>query len=124
MLGRVEGGEKRELLRHARAVLMPSRHEVFPFVPLEALAVGCPVVAFDLPGVREIEAGEAIALVPQRDRQALRNALARWWLSREDAARAGRRGPEIVRRYRWDLLARQQEAVYRVAAGQERRRAA
>jgi glycogen synthase len=113
MMGRVEGTAKRDLLRHARALLMPSRHEVFAFVPLEALAVGCPVVAFDLPGVQEIEAGAAIRRVPPYDIRALRDALADWWTNPEAAAVAGSRGPEIVRRYRWECLARQQEEVYR-----------
>lgn len=124
MLGRVEGLAKRELLRHARALLMPSRHEVFAFVPLEALAVGCPVIAFDLPGVREIEAGRAIVRIPPYDTRAMRDALALWWLNPDEAAEAGRGGPEAVRRFRWDRLAQQQEAVYRAAADNPRRRAA
>ena len=123
LLGQVEGRAKVDLLRHARALLMPSRHEAFAFVPLEALAAGCPVIAFDLPGVREVDAGDAIALVPPYDARALRDALAAWWLHPDAAARAARSGPEIVRRYRWDCLARQQEAVYKAAVERWRGRA-
>lgn len=112
MLGHVEGTAKRELLRHARALLMPSRHEVFAFVPLEALAVGCPVVAFDLPGVREIGGGPAIRRIPPYDIRSMRDALADWWLHPDRAALDGSRGPEIARGYAWEHLARQQEAVY------------
>lgn len=42
------------LLRHAHAVLVPSRQEGFPRVVLEALAAGCPPVCTDVGGCRDI----------------------------------------------------------------------
>lgn len=50
----------------ARVLLFPSRSEVFPLVPLEAIATGCPVIASDLPGVTESTGGYAL-LVPPDD---------------------------------------------------------
>ena len=118
MVGRVEGSAKRDLLRGARALLMPSRHEVFAFVPLEALAVGCPVVTFDLPGIREVGNTEAIAAVAPFDKEGLRSALATWWFDARLASEAGKAGPPAVQRFRWDILARQQEIAYQTVAEQ------
>jgi glycosyltransferase involved in cell wall biosynthesis len=43
-----------QLLRASDALLLPSRREGLPGIVLEACVVGIPVVATDLPGVREI----------------------------------------------------------------------
>lgn len=52
-------------LREASALLLLSRREGLPGVVLEALAAGTPVVASDIPAVREIaEAVTGISLVP------------------------------------------------------------
>ena len=52
-------------LRKADALLLTSVREGLPGVILESLSVGTPVVASDLPGVREIAAAvEGITLVP------------------------------------------------------------
>ena len=45
--GMVTGVEKRRLLRTARWLLLPSSHENFGIVVLEALAAGCPVAMSD-----------------------------------------------------------------------------
>jgi glycosyltransferase involved in cell wall biosynthesis len=45
LLGRIENPFA--LMRGARAFLMTSRHEGFPMVLIEAMACGCPVIAFD-----------------------------------------------------------------------------
>lgn len=47
--------EPREHLRNARLLLLPSSREGLPGAVLEALSEGVPVVASDLPGVREIQ---------------------------------------------------------------------
>jgi glycogen(starch) synthase len=121
LIGRVEGDAKRELLRRARVLLMPSRHETFGIVALEAFAAGCPVVAFDIPGLREVAVGPAARLVKPYDLPALATALREWWFDDGAARAAGSHGPTIARRYSWDAIALRQEAVYReVVAGRER----
>jgi len=52
-------------LREAAALLLPSKREGLPGVVLEALSVGTPVIASDIPATREIaRAAEGINLVP------------------------------------------------------------
>jgi glycosyltransferase involved in cell wall biosynthesis len=54
-----------DLLQLATVVVAPSRYEVFPLVPLEAMMAGKPVVASDLPVLREaIVDGRDGLLVP------------------------------------------------------------
>jgi glycosyltransferase involved in cell wall biosynthesis len=58
-----------------RIVVVPSRKESFPYVVLEAAAVGLPVIATDVGGIPEIVVGTDTALVPPGDVNALVNAL-------------------------------------------------
>ena len=58
----------------ASVLAYPSRYEGFGLVPLEAMAVGTPVVATRVGAIAEV-AGEAALLVPERDRDALADAL-------------------------------------------------
>jgi len=57
------------LYRHAAALLLPSEREGFGWPVLEAMACGTPVVASDLPPLREI-AGDAAVFVPTDDPRA------------------------------------------------------
>ncbi len=59
----------------ARLLAFPSRYEGFGLPPLEAMAAGVPVLASDLPAVREATAG-LVRLVPPGDPDALAAALA------------------------------------------------
>ena len=60
------------LLRASDCFVLSSRWEGLPGVVLEALAAGLPVVATDLPGVREIaEHTELIKIIPLNDSNAL-----------------------------------------------------
>jgi glycosyltransferase involved in cell wall biosynthesis len=94
------------LYRHARALLLPSRYEGFGFTPLEAMTRGCPVVASDIPALREIASDAALLLSPD-DEQSWSEALRR--LSSEDAWRAelAERGRRHVERFSWNNTARE-----------------
>jgi glycosyltransferase involved in cell wall biosynthesis len=72
-------------------MVLPSRYEGFGLPPLQALACGTPVVASDLPALREVLGADA-DLVPAGDAAALAAALAATLKDDGgDAARAARR---------------------------------
>ena len=111
-LGRVEGEEKLRLLAGARVVAMPSRYETFGIVAAEALACGTPVVAFEIPSLREVVVPGVGVLVPPHDVHALGRSLVEVATDPERVEAMGRLGREHARRYDWDDVAARQEAVY------------
>jgi glycosyltransferase involved in cell wall biosynthesis len=102
-------------LRQADVFVFPSAYESFGTVALEALAAGLPVVASDLPAVREATGGHA-SLVPLDDLHAWVEAI-RPLLSdpglRATRAEAGRRW---AARCTWDHVVDRFEAFVRAAA--------
>ncbi len=76
------------LFRAADASVLPSAWENFPHTVVEALAVGCPVIATAVGGVPEVvRDGENGLLVPARDPDALAAAIARFFGDTELRAR-------------------------------------
>jgi glycosyltransferase involved in cell wall biosynthesis len=120
MLGWVSGPAKWKLLASAAVVVIPSRHESFGLVAAEASSIGTPVVAFDLPSLREILADAGGLLVTPYDTAALAAALERVLtdpLLRAMLAEQGRRQAD---RFDWDLAALAHDRVYRAAVGEGR----
>ena len=76
-LGSVPRDMVLRLFGAADACVLPSAWENFPHTVIEALAVGCPVIATAVGGVPEVVVdGENGLLVPARDAQALAAAIA------------------------------------------------
>jgi len=74
--GRADGEELLRLYRAADVFVLPSEREGMPLVLLEALAMGLPVVATDIPGTRDVvHDGRHGRLVPPDDPAAFRQAL-------------------------------------------------
>jgi len=65
----------RPYLVSATLVVLPSYREGIPRVAMEATAMGLPVVAYDIRGVREVIDPETGLLAPRGDRLALTNAV-------------------------------------------------
>ncbi|NIE65512.1 glycosyltransferase family 1 protein [Burkholderia sp. Ax-1719] len=63
-LGYVSDGELAALYRRAACFVYPSRYEGFGLPPVEALALGCPVIASTLPAVREACSDAALYTSP------------------------------------------------------------
>jgi glycosyltransferase involved in cell wall biosynthesis len=81
----------------ADVVVLPSLSEGFPFVVLEALAMGKPMIATHVNGVREIiEHDRTGLLVPPRDAQALQGAIQRALRDPVWAAQMGQAGRDCV----------------------------
>lgn len=105
----------RGLVAGAAVLAFPSRYEGFGLPPLEALAAGTPVVASDIPAVREV-VGEHATLVPPGDTEALAAALqAALAAPRPDAARQA--GRDHAARFTWARCADATLDAYRQAVG-------
>lgn len=73
--GRADLERARNIMGSASILAMPSRSEEFGYVALEALALGLPVVAFDVPTLDEILTSECSRRVPPLDARAFAAAL-------------------------------------------------
>jgi glycosyltransferase involved in cell wall biosynthesis len=83
-LGYVSDAELTTLYRGAACFVYPSRYEGFGLPPVEALALGCPVVASCLPSIVEA-CGDAVLYVSPDDPRELADLLLR--VSSDDALR-------------------------------------
>jgi glycosyltransferase involved in cell wall biosynthesis len=116
-LGWVDDHDRAALLRGAAALAYPSRYEGFGLPPLEAMAVGTPVVATAAGAVPEV-VGDAALLVPPGDPAALADALARVLDDGPTRDRLVAAGTARVARYAWaDCVAGIAELYRRLAAG-------
>jgi phosphoheptose isomerase len=118
-VGRVDSADRLDFLAGAALVAMPSRFESFGMVAAEALAVGTPVVAFDIPCLRALVTPETGELVPAFRTDLFGRALCRLMHDPERRDRLGRSGPASLAPLRWDLVADQQGAEYRRALAAE-----
>jgi glycosyltransferase involved in cell wall biosynthesis len=115
LVGRVSGRAKWQLLSSATVVAIPSRHESFGLVAAEATAAGTPVVAFDLPALREILAESGGLLVPPYDTDAFATALCRVITDPVLRTTLAEQGPCRAQRYDWDHAAQAHERFYEAA---------
>ena len=93
-------------LRSAGLYVFPSRFETFGIAPLEAMAAGLPVVASDLPALRE-SLGDDALLLPVEDDALWIRTIVSLLQEREARLKLAERGPVRARRFTW---ARQAEA--------------
>jgi glycosyltransferase involved in cell wall biosynthesis len=106
-----------EILAAADVVVLPSLSEGFPFVLLEALAMGCPVVASRVNGVPElIEDHKTGLLVPARDPQALVAAIREVLSDPTAASEMGAEGRAVVQeRFTVDQMVANTTAIFDAA---------
>lgn len=75
-LGEIDDKALVSLVASATALVLPSLYEGFGLPPLEAMAVGCPTIVADIPGLRET-CGDASVFFNPKDADALVAALDR-----------------------------------------------
>lgn len=113
-LGRVTDAERWDLMARAQALVYPSLFEGFGLPPVEAMALGTPVLAANTTAMPEV-LGEAALLVDPRDTEAIARGLAR--LAAEPALRAelARRGRARAARYTPRATAEAARAAFHAA---------
>lgn len=110
----VAHGDLVTLYQSARALLQPSNYEGFGLPLLEAMSCGCPVIASDLPTLREV-IGNGGALVPVDEVAGFANAIRRLAESEALASDSRHAAHARSRIYSWDRCARETHDVYRAA---------
>ncbi len=114
LLGRAARPQAVGLFKGCSFFVLPSRHEPFGIVNLEAMAAGKAILASRVGGVPEIVHEEENGLlVPGDDAPALAQALLR--LSGDQALRTrlGHNGREFARGFTWARIAEQYQEIYR-----------
>jgi glycosyltransferase involved in cell wall biosynthesis len=114
-LGYVADEDLRGLLAGAAVLAYPSVYEGFGFPPLEAMAVGVPVVATAVGAIPEIT-GDGALLVPAGDSQALADALSVVLAGGDTVAALIARGRARAGEFSWEKCGQGLEALYRDAA--------
>jgi glycosyltransferase involved in cell wall biosynthesis len=109
--GRVNGKAKDALFTKAKIVAMPSRFETFGMVAIEGLAGGAPVIAFDIPCLREVVPQGLGIVVPAFEVDQFVDALMKELSAKPDKKLEAKRRA-FAKAYDWDTLAKEQEHVY------------
>jgi len=113
--GWVDDGELAGLVAGADVLAYPSRYEGFGFPPLQAMAVGTPVVATAVGSLPEM-LGDAALLVPPGEPDALADALAQALGSPDVADRLRRDGIRRAAALTWERCADGMVELYDAAA--------
>ncbi len=102
-----------KFMRYATAFVLPSVVEGMPYVILEAMACGCPVIATDcVPGVRELLAGgQRGLLVPPRDPVALAEAMLKTLWDDKLREQFSQSGLEFVQLFSAEKVTAEYEAI-------------
>jgi glycosyltransferase involved in cell wall biosynthesis len=111
--GRADGTTLLDLYRDADVFVLPSEREGMPLVLLEAMAMGLPIVASDIPGNRDVVIeGENGRLVPLNDVAALRSTLLRMVADPAEYVRMSRSARSLAQRFSWDVVGEEFETLY------------
>ena len=115
-LGSQEPRALASLMRGALALCAPSLAEGFGLPPLEAMALGIPVLASDIPAHREV-LGDAAVLLPPNDLDAWSSSMLRVVGDPGFFQLLGQLGATRAAEFTWARTARQTEAVYAEVLG-------
>jgi glycosyltransferase involved in cell wall biosynthesis len=111
-VGYVEQAELAAIYRGASAFVYPTLYEGFGLTVLEAMACGVPVIAGEVPAIREV-AGDAIMRVNPRDLVELAAAIRRVLIQKDLQQQMRERGQARAREFQWRRAAEATLSVYR-----------
>ena len=119
VVGEVDEEGKGELLRRALFLCAPSRYEGWCIAAVEASAAGKAVLGARIDGLRDaVSDGETGILVPPESVEHLERGMRRLLDDEPLRRRLGEQGRIRARRFDWDRVALDQEAVYLSAAAE------
>lgn len=105
-LGKVDHQTKLDVVKKAHLLLVPSVEEGWGLVVTEANAMGTPVVAYDVPGLRDsVRHGETGMLSRSNTPEALAEAAIGLLQDRNELARLGAAALQYSRSFSWDKSA-------------------
>jgi glycosyltransferase involved in cell wall biosynthesis len=122
-VGQVDGDRKVWLLQNGVCTILSSRiWEAFPVVLLESYAAGRPVIATDVPGLRErVQPGRTGLLVTPENPRRMADAIVHMTTERRQADAWGSEAQRFVRQFDWHGIALRHLDLFQSLA--ERRRA-
>ncbi len=105
---------KIELLKSSHALVLPSTTEGFGIAVIEAMAAKTPVIAADIPALRELVGGEGVGLLFRpRDVKTLKTKLADLLKKSDLNKRLSQKGYEFVKRkFSWDKITKETESLF------------
>ncbi len=114
--GYVEDEALGGLMAGAAALVYPSLYEGFGLPPLEAMALGTPVIVTSAPAMTEV-LGDGAVFVPRRDPAAIAIEVTHILTDRPWREELAARGRAKAAEYSWSRTAEETVAVYREVAG-------
>ena len=105
-----------DMYESASLLVLPSLAEGHPNVVMEAMAMGLPFVASDVPGIRGVVRSDHGILVPPKDAGAIARATTVILKDREQWRRMRDRARARAREFSWEAVAGKYETVLRRAA--------
>jgi glycosyltransferase involved in cell wall biosynthesis len=125
-VGQAEGDRKTWLLQNGLCTILSSRiWEAFPVVLLESYAAGRPVIATDVPGLRErVQPGRTGLLVKPEDPQRMAEAIVQMTSQRQQADAWGGAARRFALQFDWNDIALRHLELFKELAVRRRARAA
>ena len=125
-VGTAEGNRKTWLLQNGLCTILSSRTwEAAPVVVMESFAAGRPVIATDVPGLRErVESGRTGLLVTPEDPRRLADAIVHMTSQRQQADAWGGAARRFALQFDWHDIALRHLELFGKLAAQYRARAA